>query len=184
PRPRRPATGRRAPRSTTSSRAAAGRRSAKPGTTGRPAIVSWSRRWRRTGTRIARAIRPSCSRFRTDRCSQRWASTMRSADAKAPRWQGVIALLVTPFHEDYSLNEPALRAEIAWCFENGASGVVAAPSIGEFVHLSDDERTRCFEITREEASKHPGAVALAMTSGPDTLVAARLTRQARAMGFD
>ena len=53
------------------------------------------------------------------------------------RWQGVIALLVTPFHEDDSINEPALRAQIDWCFAHGATGVVATPSIGEVVHLSD-----------------------------------------------
>ena len=100
------------------------------------------------------------------------------------RWQGVIALLVTPFHEDYSLNEPALREEIDWCFAQGATGVVATPSIGEFVHLSDEERTRCFAITLDQASKHRDAIVLAVTAGPDTLVAARFTALARDMGFD
>jgi len=100
------------------------------------------------------------------------------------RLQGVIALLVTPFHDDYSLNEAALREEIDWSFANGATGVVAAPSIGEFVHLSDAERTRCFEITLDQASKHRDAIVLAMTSGPDTLVAMRFTMLARDMGFD
>ena len=99
-------------------------------------------------------------------------------------WRGVIALLVTPFHDDYSLNEPALRDEIDWCFAHGASGVVATPSIGEFVHLSDEERLRCFEITLDQARRHAGRSAFALTSGPDTLVAVRFTRAARDMGYD
>jgi 4-hydroxy-tetrahydrodipicolinate synthase len=100
------------------------------------------------------------------------------------RLRGVIALLVTPFHDDYSINEAALRDEIDWCFAHGAAGVVATPSIGEFVHLSDAERTRCFEITLDQASRHRDAIVLAMTAGPDTIVASRFTALARDMGFD
>lgn len=99
-------------------------------------------------------------------------------------FQGVIALLVTPFTEDYSLNEAALREEIDWCFAHGASGVVATPSIGEFVHLTDKERIRCFEITFDQARRQRDASVLAMTAGPDTLVAMRFTEVARKMGFD
>jgi 4-hydroxy-tetrahydrodipicolinate synthase len=99
-------------------------------------------------------------------------------------WHGVIALLVTPFNADFSLNESALRDEVDWCFDQGASGVVATPSIGEFVHLSDEERIRCFEITLDQARRHRGASVLAMTAGPDTLIALRFTQVARDMGFD
>jgi 4-hydroxy-tetrahydrodipicolinate synthase len=99
-------------------------------------------------------------------------------------WQGVIAFLVTPFHDDYSINEAALREEVDWCFAHGATGVVATPSIGEFVHLTDDERRCCFEITLAQASKRPDAAVLAVTAGPDTLVAMRFTKLARDMGFD
>lgn len=100
------------------------------------------------------------------------------------RLHGVIALLVTPFHDDFSLNEEALRAEIDWCFGHGATGIVATPSIGEFIHLSDEERLRCFEITLERAAKHRDAITAAVTSGPDTRVAQRFTVLARKMGFD
>jgi len=100
------------------------------------------------------------------------------------RFRGVIALLVTPFHEDFSLNEEALRAEIDWCFEHGATGVVATPSIGEFIHLSEEERVRCFEITLDQTANHRGSITAAMTSGPDTLVAQRFTLLAKKMGFD
>jgi hypothetical protein len=41
---------------------------------------------------------------------------------------GIIAMLVTPFTADYRLNEPALRAEVKWAIDKGATGVVAAPA--------------------------------------------------------
>jgi hypothetical protein len=52
----------------------------------------------------------------------------------------------------------------------GANGIVATSSIGEFVHLTREERWRCFEVCLDQAQKHPGLIAVAMTSGPTTNV--------------
>ena len=62
-------------------------------------------------------------------------------------------MLVTPFHDDYRLNEDALRREVQWAIAAGSLGVVAAPSIGEFLHMDEAERTRVFEIVIEETRK-------------------------------
>ncbi|HXW85494.1 MAG TPA: dihydrodipicolinate synthase family protein, partial [Candidatus Binataceae bacterium] len=78
---------------------------------------------------------------------------------------GIIAMLVTPFHGDYQLNEDALRREVRWSLDHGAEGVVAAPSIGEFLHLSEAERTRVFEVIVDEARRRQNICAVAMTSG-------------------
>jgi dihydrodipicolinate synthase/N-acetylneuraminate lyase len=93
-------------------------------------------------------------------------------------------MLVTPFHDDYRLNENALRAEVRWALDNGADGVVAAPSIGEFLHLTESERTRVFEIVVEEARKRPGVPAIAMTSGATTLEALHYAKIAARLGYD
>jgi 4-hydroxy-tetrahydrodipicolinate synthase len=98
--------------------------------------------------------------------------------------QGVIAMLVTPFTKTYALDEGALRAEVDWCVQNGATGVVATPSIGEFLHLSDAERIRAFEVTLEQARKHKGIVTVAMTSGATTLEALKFAKIAGEMGYD
>ncbi|MFZ0679454.1 dihydrodipicolinate synthase family protein [Candidatus Binatus sp.] len=45
---------------------------------------------------------------------------------------GILAMLVTPFTDDYRLNEDALRREVQWAIAAGADGVVAAPSIASF----------------------------------------------------
>jgi dihydrodipicolinate synthase/N-acetylneuraminate lyase len=99
---------------------------------------------------------------------------------------GIIAMLVTPFAStaDYALNEDALRDQTRWALENGAEGLVAAPSIGEFLHLSEAERTRVFEITIEEARRRPGVSAVAMTSGATTLETLRYARIAARLGYD
>ena len=60
---------------------------------------------------------------------------------------------MTPFTADYKLNEDALRAEVRWALENGADGIVATPSIGEFLHLSESERLRAWECTLEETRR-------------------------------
>jgi dihydrodipicolinate synthase/N-acetylneuraminate lyase len=93
-------------------------------------------------------------------------------------------MLVTPFHDDYRLNEAALRKEVDWAIASGANGGVAAPSIGEFLHMSDAERTRVFEIVVEEARKKPGISTVAMTSGATTLETIHYAKIAARLGYD
>jgi 4-hydroxy-tetrahydrodipicolinate synthase len=97
---------------------------------------------------------------------------------------GIIAMLVTPFTKDYQLDEGALRAEVDWCVRNGAHGVVATPSIGEFLHLSEAERVRAFEVTLDQARKHPNILTVAMTSGATTLEVLKFAKIAGEMGYD
>ena len=98
--------------------------------------------------------------------------------------RGILAMLVTPFAGNFELNEPALRDEVQWALDKGAQGVVAAPSIGEFLHLSEAERRRVFEIVLEESRRRPGISAVAMTSGATTLEAVHYARLAEQMGYD
>ena len=46
------------------------------------------------------------------------------------RFRDVIGLVVTPMDRAYAVDEGALRAQIDWCFAQGATGVVATGSIG------------------------------------------------------
>ncbi|MGH7820413.1 MAG: dihydrodipicolinate synthase family protein, partial [Candidatus Binatia bacterium] len=96
---------------------------------------------------------------------------------------GILAMLVTPFDGHYRLNEASLRREVNWCLDHGARGVVATPSIGEFLHLNEAERVRAMEVTLEEARRRPGICAVAMTSGATTLEALHYARIAGQMGY-
>ena len=100
------------------------------------------------------------------------------------RFKDVIGLIVTPMSRSYAVDEGALRAQIDWCFAQGATGIVATGSIGEFLHLEDDERRRVLEVVLDQTRKHPGASAFAMTSGATTLQALRWTRVAAELGYD
>jgi len=93
-------------------------------------------------------------------------------------------MLVTPFTNDYRLNEEALRLEARWALDHGANGLVAAPSIGEFLHLNETERTRVFEIVIEEARRRVGTSAVAMTSGATTLETLHYAKIAARLGYD
>jgi dihydrodipicolinate synthase/N-acetylneuraminate lyase len=98
---------------------------------------------------------------------------------------GVIGMVVTPMHADeaYSINEEALRQQVDWCFAQGATGVNATPSIGEFPHLSFEERVRCMEITLDQTRKHNGT-ALVTSAGVTTLQSIELTKVAAELGYD
>src|SRR5215469_12604069 len=98
--------------------------------------------------------------------------------------RGILAMLVTPFTSEYHLNEAALRQEVRWALDNGAQGIVATPSIGEFLHLNESERLRVWEITLDEARKRSAVCTVAMTSGATTLETLSYARQAAQMGFD
>ena len=100
------------------------------------------------------------------------------------RFRDVIGLIVTPMDGRYAVDEGALRAQIDWCFAQGATGIVATGSIGEFLHLDDDERRRVLDVTLDQTRKHPGASAFAMTSGATTLQALTWTRTAAELGYD
>ena len=100
------------------------------------------------------------------------------------RFRDVIGLIVTPMDSRYAVDEGALRAQIDWCIAQGATGIVATGSIGEFLHLEDAERLRVLEVVLDQTRKHPGASAFAMTSGATTLQAMRWTRTAAELGYD
>ncbi|MGH7864904.1 MAG: dihydrodipicolinate synthase family protein, partial [Candidatus Binataceae bacterium] len=84
----------------------------------------------------------------------------------------------------YRLNEDALRAQVRWAIDRGASGIVATPSIGEFLHLSESERVRAFEITIDEVRRRPRIEAVAMTSGATTLETLHYAKIAARLGYD
>ncbi|HEX3468256.1 MAG TPA: dihydrodipicolinate synthase family protein [Candidatus Elarobacter sp.] len=100
------------------------------------------------------------------------------------RFRDVIGLIVTPMNRSYAVDEGALRAQIDWCFAQGATGIVATGSIGEFLHLEDDERRRVLEVVLDQTRRYPGKSAFAMTSGATTLQAMRWTNVAAELGYD
>jgi 4-hydroxy-tetrahydrodipicolinate synthase len=60
--------------------------------------------------------------------------------------------LITPFAQDGSLDEAALRAHVAWQVESGISLLIPCGTTGEASTLSAEETVRVIEITIEAAA--------------------------------
>lgn len=97
---------------------------------------------------------------------------------------GILAMLVTPFSADYRLYEEAMRREVRRALANGADGIVATLSIGEFHHLSEPERVSAWEVTLDETWRRPELCAVAMTSGATALETVSYSKIAAKVGFD
>ena len=67
-------------------------------------------------------------------------------------WGGIFPVLVTPFGADGSINEARYRQLIDDAIANGAQGVVAAGSTGEFYALSRAERAGLYKLTVDHAA--------------------------------
>lgn len=95
-------------------------------------------------------------------------------------WRGIFVIVVTPFKENYELDEASLRKEVRFCIEAGAHGLVGPANASEFTTLSDDERKRWIEIVASEAGGQIPVIA-ATTSG-HWLPAVELSRYAQEVG--
>lgn len=62
-------------------------------------------------------------------------------------WSGVFPVLVTPFGADGTINEARYKALIDDAIANGAQGVIAAGSTGEFYALTKAERAGLYRLT-------------------------------------
>ena len=65
---------------------------------------------------------------------------------------GIIPAMVTPFHDDESLNEDALRQLVNYLIASGVHGLFPTGSQGEFYALTPDEKQRVWEIVVDEAA--------------------------------
>jgi 4-hydroxy-tetrahydrodipicolinate synthase len=90
--------------------------------------------------------------------------------------------LVTPFHNDFSLDEAALRRLVRRQVDAGVHFLVPCGTTGESPTLTHEERRRVVEITLEEANGKVPVVAGA--GGYDTAEVARAAREYQAMGVD
>jgi 4-hydroxy-tetrahydrodipicolinate synthase len=66
--------------------------------------------------------------------------------------RGCGTALITPFRQDGSIDEPALRDLVAWQVESGIDFLVPCGTTGETPTLSHDEWLRVIDITIEVAS--------------------------------
>ncbi|HEU5314734.1 MAG TPA: dihydrodipicolinate synthase family protein, partial [Chloroflexota bacterium] len=103
-------------------------------------------------------------------------------------WRGIFTIPVTPFREDTELDLDSLRAEIDFCVEAGAHGIVHPVMASEFFTLTEDERLAMMPIVVKQTEKAangnarpPVVIGVAATS---TQGARKLAAAARDAGAD
>src|SRR5438309_11279769 len=85
--------------------------------------------------------------------------------------RGCGTALVTPFHQDGSLDEQALRNLVSWQIESGIDFLVPCGTTGETPTLTDDEWLRVIDVTVEVAAGRVPIVAGATSNSTHDAVA-------------
>src|SRR6266699_3715326 len=85
--------------------------------------------------------------------------------------RGCGTALVTPFHQDGLLDEPALKNLVAWQVESGIDFLVPCGTTGETPTLSHDEWLRVIDLTIETAAGRVPIVAGATSNSTSDAVA-------------
>ncbi|HKD99554.1 MAG TPA: dihydrodipicolinate synthase family protein [Planctomycetota bacterium] len=95
-------------------------------------------------------------------------------------WKGVLATLVTPFHEDGRVDLRSLESLVDYELEAGVDGLVVGSLSGEALKLSEDERRRVAEaVVKRVGGRRPVLVGV---SGTSNFVAVELARHAKENG--
>lgn len=95
---------------------------------------------------------------------------------------GSIVALVTPMHEDGSLDLAALKSLIDWHVESGTSAIVSVGTTGESAALSPEEHVLVLKTTIEHARGRIPVIAGAGANS--TSEAIELTKHAKNLGAD
>jgi len=96
--------------------------------------------------------------------------------------RGSIPAIVTPMHEDGSLDLPAFRKLIDWHVEEGSNGLVVVGTSGESATLSVEEHVLMVKTAVDHAAKRFPIIAGA--GGNSTSEAVELARAAKEVGAD
>jgi 4-hydroxy-tetrahydrodipicolinate synthase len=94
----------------------------------------------------------------------------------------VLTAIVTPFHDDGSVDFDAFQALARHLVENGSDGIVVAGTTGESPTLTDDERLDLFRAALDAVGEE-GSV-IAGTGTYSTAHSVHLTEQAHQIGAD
>ena len=97
-------------------------------------------------------------------------------------FRGVYTAIVTPFNEDESVDEEALKNLIDFNIENGVTGIVPCGTTGESPTLSHEEHDRVIELTVQHVNGRVPVIG--GTGSNSTQEAIQLTQHAKSAGVD
>lgn len=92
----------------------------------------------------------------------------------------VLTAMVTPFHEDGSVNYEGAAELARHLVANGSDGLVVAGSTGEAATMTAEEKLKLFEVVLEAVGDR--ATVIAGTGSNDTMASVRFTQAAEKVG--
>ena len=95
---------------------------------------------------------------------------------------GVLTAMVTPFDAQGRVDEAAAARLMQHLLENGSDGIVLAGTTGEGATLTDEEKTRLWQLAVDEVGER--AYIVAGTGSNDTAHTVHLTQRAAEIGVD
>ena len=98
------------------------------------------------------------------------------------RFEGTAVAMVTPMHEDGSIDEEGYRQNINWLIDQDVDGLVAVGTTGESATLTHDEHRRVLDIMIDEVDGR--VTTIAGTGSNATTEALELTKYADDAGAD
>ncbi len=97
-------------------------------------------------------------------------------------FKGSMAAIITPMHEDGSIDKEALAELVEWHIQNGTDAIIATGTTGESVTLDADEQ---FEVNSLVVKQAAGRIpVIAGTGSNSTRTVIKLSEQAKRAGAD
>src|SRR3954464_7584546 len=95
----------------------------------------------------------------------------------------ILTAVVTPFDDDFNIDEDAFVAMLRHVADHGSDGAVVAGSTGEAATLNDDEHVALVELAAGERPRADFTI-VAGAGSNDTRHAVHLTERVTAVGAD
>jgi 4-hydroxy-tetrahydrodipicolinate synthase len=97
------------------------------------------------------------------------------------QFEGIYTPVITPYHNDFSLNQDALEATINRLIEAGVPGLIIAGTTGEYYAQSTDERVEMMSVAHEIiAGRRPMIVGTGAIRTEDSILYAKAAKKAGA----
>jgi len=94
------------------------------------------------------------------------------------QFEGIYTPVITPYHNDFSLNQDALEATINRLIEAGVHGLIIAGTTGEYYAQSSDERVEMMSVAHEIiAGRRPMIVGTGAIRTEDSILYAKAAKK-------
>lgn len=96
--------------------------------------------------------------------------------------KGIFTALLTPFKEDYTINEASLKKLVEFNLEKGINGFYVGGSTGESMVMTNEERKEVFRIVKEAAGDKVPMIAHCGAISTDAAI--DMAKTAESLGYD